>query len=87
MGRLTPECSHIQERSEGVLTAGVWGRGPAGAGTAPWLVGEKQGEMENKAQREGTVAAVSQAEGPPLRGGGCVLCLDSVSCGREVSVQ
>lgn len=87
MGRLTLERSHIQEQSEGVLTAGVWGGGPSGAGIAPRLVGEKQGEMENKAQGEGTVAAVSQAERPPLLGGGRVLCLDSMSCGREISIR
>lgn len=44
MGRLTLERSHIQERSEGVLTAGVWGGECAGAVIAPWLVGEKQGK-------------------------------------------
>lgn len=65
MGRLTPERSQIQERSEGALTAGVWA---GGAGIAPWLGGEKQGEVENKGQREGrTVAAVSWAPW-----GGCV---------------
>lgn len=83
MGRLTPERSHIQERSKGVLTAGLWGGGLREQG---WLGGEKQGKMENKAQREGTVAAVSQAEGPLLLGAGFVLCLDSLSCGGELSV-
>lgn len=52
----------------------------------PWLVGEKQGKMENKAQREGTVAAVSRAEGPPLLGGGRVLCSGSMSCDGGISV-
>lgn len=70
----------------GDIDSWALGRGAAGAGIAPWLVGEKQGRMENKAQREETVAAVSRAEGPLLLGAGCVLCLDSLSCGGEISV-
>lgn len=68
----------------GGIDSWALGRGLSEQG---WLGGEKQqGKMENKAQREGTVAAVSRAEGPLLLGAGCVLCLDSLSCGGGISV-
>lgn len=73
MGRLTLERSHIQERSEGVLTAGVWGGECAGAVIALWLVGEKQGKMENKAQRGNSSCSVPGLRGcfPSVVGTGC----------------
>lgn len=79
MGRLTLERSHIQERSKGVLTAGLWGGEHAGAAIAPWLVGEKQGKMENKAQRGNSSCSV-----PRLRG--CFSSVVDMYCGREISV-
>lgn len=58
MGRLTQERSHLQERSERVLTAGLWGGERAGALVVPGVVGDKQGKKTKHG--EGTVAAVSQ---------------------------